>query len=140
MTSLQALLGFTAWTLLLVLTVFSWRGIAIVLKGNKADAWTRGQQKADDPGLIRRIEHAHANCLENLPLFAVIVLVAAAMNKSAVTDHWAMYVLYARLAQSVTHMIGVSHWLVMLRATFWAVQLALFVVMLLGLCSGGAAA
>ncbi len=140
MTSLQALLGFTAWTLLLVLVVFSWRGIALIIKGNKADSWTRGQQKADDPALIRRIEHAHSNCLENLPLFAVIVLAAAAMGKSAVADQWAMYVLYARVAQSLTHMIGVSHWLVMLRATFWSVQLALFVVMLLGLCCGGHAA
>jgi uncharacterized MAPEG superfamily protein len=137
MTSMQALLGFTAWTLLLVLIVFSWRGVAILLQGRKADSWTRGQQTAEDPTLVRRIEHAHANCLENLPLFAVIVLAAAAMNKSAVTDHWAMYVLYARVAQSVTHMIGISHWLVMLRATFWSVQLALFVVMLFGLCCGG---
>ena len=87
-----------------------------------------------------RVEHAHANALENLPLFAVIVLAAAAMGKSAVTDHWAMYVLYARVAQSVVHMIGVSHWLVMLRATFWSIQLVLFIVMLLGLCGGGAAA
>lgn len=135
MTSMQALLGFTAWTLLLVLVIFSWRGIEIVLKGKKADSWTRGKD-TESPGLIRRIEHAHANCLENLPLFAVIVLAASAMSKSAVTDHWAMYVLYARIAQSVTHMIGVSHWLVMLRATFWSVQLALFGVMLYGLCCG----
>jgi len=139
MTSLQALIGFTAWTLLLVLVVFSWRGIAIVLQGRKANSWTRGQQ-AEDPGLIRRVEHAHANALENLPIFAVIVLVAQAMGKSAVTDAWAMYVLYARVAQSLTHLIGISHWLVMLRATFWSVQLALFVVMLWGLCCGGHAA
>ncbi|MBV8063491.1 MAG: MAPEG family protein [Nevskia sp.] len=139
MTSLQALIGFTAWTLLLVLIIFSWRGIEIMLRGKKADAWTRGQA-SEGPALIRRIEHAHANCLENLPLFAVIVLAAAAMHKSAVTDQWAMYVLYARVAQSVTHMIGVNHWLVLLRATFWSVQLALFVVMLFGLCCGGHAA
>ena len=140
MTSLQALLGFTAWTLLLVLLVFAWRGIAIIIKGQKADSWTRGAKKTDDPSLVCRVEHAHANALENLPLFAVIVLAAAAMGKSAVTDHWAMYVLYARVAQSVVHMIGVSHWLVMLRATFWSIQLVLFIVMLLGLCGGGAAA
>ncbi|HZR33989.1 MAG TPA: MAPEG family protein [Nevskia sp.] len=138
MTSLQALIGFTAWTLLLVLIVFSWRGIAILLQGRKADSWTRGKQ-VDDPGFVRRVEHAHANALENLPLFAVIVLVAQAMGKSAVTDAWAMYVLYARVAQSLVHMIGVNHWLVMLRATFWSAQLVLFIIMLLGLCGGHAA-
>lgn len=138
MLSLQALIGFTAWTLLLVLIIFAWRGIEIVINGKKADSWTRGKD-TPAPGLIRRIEHAHVNCLENLPIFATIVLAAAAMGKSAVTEPYAMYVLYARVAQTLTHMIGVSHWLVMLRATFWTIQLALFVVMLAGLCSGHAA-
>jgi len=139
MLSMQALIGFTAWTLLLVLVIFAWRGIEIVINGKKADSWTRGKDVAA-PGLIRRIEHAHINCLENLPIFAVIVLAAAAMGKSAVTEPYAMYVLYARVAQTLTHMVGVSHWLVMLRATFWAIQLILFVVMLFGLCCGGHAA
>lgn len=136
MTSLQALLGFTAWTLLLVLVIFAWRGIEIVINGKKADSWTRGKDP-ETPSLIRRIEHAHINCLENLPLFAVIVLAAQAMGKAHVADAWGAWVLYARLGQSLTHMIGVNHWLVLVRATFWAVQLALFVVMLLGLCGGG---
>lgn len=137
MTSMQALLGFTAWTLLLVLLVFSWRGIEI-LRGKKAYYWTRGNT-IEEPGLVTRIQHAHLNCLENLPIFAVIVLAAAAMGKSAVTEPYAGYVLYARIAQSVTHLIGIGHWLVMLRATFWTVQLLLFVVMLYGLLGGHAA-
>jgi uncharacterized MAPEG superfamily protein len=137
MTSLQALIGFTAWTVLLVLLVFAWRGIAIIIKGQKADSWTRGEKKSDDPSLVCRIEHAHANALENLPIFAVIVLSAQAMAKVNVVDAYAAWVLYARIAQSVTHMIGVSHWLVMLRATFWTIQLVLFVLMLFGLCHTG---
>ena len=139
MLSMQALIGFTAWTLLLVLVIFAWRGVEIVINGKKADSWTRGKD-VDEAALIRRIQHAHINCLENLPIFAVIVLAAAAMGKSAVTEPYAMYVLYARLAQTVTHLIGVNHWLVLVRATFWAIQLALFVVMLFGLCCGGHAA
>lgn len=138
MTSLQALLGFTGWTLLLVLVIFGWRGIEIVLRGKKADFWTRGN-KVDEPAFITRLQHAHLNCLENLPIFAVIVLAAAAMGKGAVTAPWAAYVLYARLAQSIVHLVGVNHWLVMLRATFWTIQLVLFVVMLAGLLGGSAA-
>ena len=139
MLSMHALIGFTAWTLLLVLIVFAWRGIEIVINGKKADSWTRGKD-CETPGLIRRIEHAHVNCLENLPIFASIVLAAAAMGKSAVTEPYALYVLYARVAQTAVHILGVNHWLVLLRATFWAIQLALFVVMLLGLCCAGHAA
>jgi uncharacterized MAPEG superfamily protein len=138
MTSLQALLGFTGWTLLLVLVIFGWRGIEIVLRGKKADIWTRGS-KVDEPALITRVQHAHLNCLENLPIFAVIVLAAAAMGKGAVTAPWAAYVLYARVAQTLVHLVGVSHWLVMLRATFWTIQLVLFIVMLAGLLGGSAA-
>jgi uncharacterized MAPEG superfamily protein len=138
MTSLQALLGFTAWTLLLVLVIFSWRGIEIMFRGKKADIWTRGV-KVDEPAVITRIQHAHFNCLENLVVFAAIVLAAAAMGKGAVTAPWAAYVLYARLAQSIVHIIAVNHWMVLLRATFWAIQLLLFVVMLVGLCGGQAA-
>jgi uncharacterized MAPEG superfamily protein len=139
MSSLQALIGFTGWTLLLVLVIFGWRGIAIVIKRRPADSWTRGKL-VEDPALIRRVEHAHINCLENLPIFAVIVLAAAAMGKSAAIDGLAMYVLYARVAQSVVHMLGVNHWLVLLRATFWSIQLILFVVMLFAICCPGHAA
>lgn len=138
MTSLQALLGFTGWTLLLVLLIFGWRGIEIVLRGKKADIWTRGN-KVDEPAVITRLQHAHLNCLENLPIFAVIVLAAAAMGKGAATAPWAAYVLYARLAQTLVHLVGVNHWLVMLRATFWTIQLVLFIVMLAGLLGGSAA-
>jgi uncharacterized MAPEG superfamily protein len=138
MSALNALIGFTAWTLLLVLIIFAWRGIEIIINRKKADSWTRGKNEPT-PSLVRRVEHAHLNCLENLPIFAVIVLAAAAMGKSAATEPYALYVLYARVAQTVVHLIGVSHWLVMLRATFWTIQLVLFVVMLFGLCGGHAA-
>ena len=71
MTALQALIGFTAWTLLLVLLVFAYRG-ARFLTGKPINSWPRGAKPADDAPLVKRIEDAHANCLENLPLFAVI--------------------------------------------------------------------
>ena len=136
MTSVQALIGFAAWTLLLVLLVFLWRGIEI-LRGKKADSWTRGNA-IESPGLVKRIEHAHLNCLENLPIFAVIVLGAAVTGKSALTEPYAACVLYARFGQSLVHLAGVNHWLVMLRAGFWAAQLVLFIVMMYSLLGGHA--
>ncbi|MDR3419496.1 MAG: MAPEG family protein [Nevskia sp.] len=137
MTSIQALVGFAAWTLVLVVLVFAWRGIEL-LRGRKADSWTRGAA-IDSPGLVKRIEHAHLNCLENLPVFAVIVLSAAATGKLALTTPYASCVLYARLCQTVVHLIGVNHWLVMLRAGFWGAQLVLFFYMIYGLLGGHAA-
>lgn len=130
MSAMQALVGFTAWTLFLVIAVFAWRGYAIVLGGRKADSWTRGKVVDNDPAVMARIQNAHLNCLENLPIFAVVVLAAAALNKGSITSPYAALVLYARLGQSIVHIIAVNHWMVFARATFWAIQLVLFGVML----------
>ena len=127
MTPITALIGFTAWTLLLVLIVFSYRGIR-VLSGTPINAWPRGAA-LPDPGFVKRVTDAHANCLENLPIFAVIVLSAAALGKLPAIAVLAPYVLYARLAQSLMHLLGTNVPLVMLRVTFWSVQLVLFVLM-----------
>jgi hypothetical protein len=62
-------------------------------------------------------------------VFAVQVRGASAMGKPEVVAPYAAYVLYARLAQSIVHVIGVNHWLVLVRLTFWSVQVALFAFM-----------
>lgn len=129
-----ALLGFTAWTLLLVLGVFAYRGFRF-LSGTPINSWPRGDKSANDAPIITRIADAHANCLENLPLFAVIVLVAGQMGKIEAIAALAPLVLYARVGQSLAHLCGTGKLLVLIRATFWAVQLALFVLMLTKLCS-----
>jgi uncharacterized MAPEG superfamily protein len=127
MDAIHALLLFAAWTLLLIILVFLYRGVR-VLGGTAINSWPRGKDAGDLP-LIKRITDAHANCLENLPIFAVIVLAAAALNKTAAINPFAVYVLYARLGQSIMHLIGTNVPLVMLRATLWAIQLVLFVLM-----------
>jgi uncharacterized MAPEG superfamily protein len=132
MTALQALLGFTAWTLALIGLVFGYRGLAY-LKGTPITHWQRGVRHADDPALLHRIEDAHANCLENLPVFAVLVLVAATQGKLASIDVLAACVFYCRVAQSLMHLWGTGSLQVHLRAIFWAGQLALFVMMFLRL-------
>ncbi|HEX4895005.1 MAG TPA: MAPEG family protein [Solimonas sp.] len=133
MSGMSALIGFTAWTLALVALVVSWR-VLEVLRGKAANSWGRGGAIAV-PGLVTRAEHAHMNCIENLPVFAVVVLAAQALGKTAGVDALAAYVLYARIAQSVTHLVGTSHWLVLLRATFYSVQIAIIAYLLWGLCA-----
>ncbi|MDI3260592.1 MAG: MAPEG family protein [Sinobacteraceae bacterium] len=128
MTAITALLGFAAWTLLLILMVFAYRGIKL-LGGTPITAWPRGQVSPANTPFINRVADAHANCLENLPIFAVLVLCAQALDKTAAVAPLAPYVLYARFGQSLMHLIGVTPLLVLLRASFWSVQLALFVWM-----------
>lgn len=129
MTVLQALLGFTAWTVLLIVCVFLYRGVKF-LGGTPINHWPRQAKPIDDMALVRRMEDAHANCLENLPLFAVIVLAAAAMGRLDAIAALAPFVLYARIGQSMVHLLGVGKTHVLVRATFWSVQLGLFIWML----------
>lgn len=132
MTGITALLLFAAWTLVLMFTYVGYR-VALVLAMKKpANSWGR-DDKTDDPGFIVRAKHAHLNALENLPVFAAIVLAAVALDKTPVVDQVAAWVLYARLAQSIVHLIGVNHWLVFIRANFLVVQAALFFYMIWGL-------
>ena len=129
MTAIQALLGFAAWTAVLVFGVFLYRGLRFVT-GSPINSWPRGAKPANDAGVIKRLEDAHANCLENLPIFAVIVLGAAAMGRLDTIAALAPWVLYARIGQSLTHLTGTGQLHVLVRATFWAVQLGLMLWML----------
>ena len=128
MTAMQALLAFTGWTLALVIGLFLYRGLRI-LRGTPITHWPRGTMPDDDLPLARRMADAHANCLENLPVFAVLVLVAASRGKLASVDVLAACVFYCRAAQSFMHLWGTGSLQVHLRAVFWAGQLALFVMM-----------
>ena len=129
MTAFQALLGFAAWTALLVLGVFLYRGLRFVT-GTPINHWPRGTKPAGDAAFVNRLQDAHANCLENLPVFAVIVLGAAAMGRLDTVAVLAPWVLYARIAQSLTHLTGVGQLQVLVRASFWSVQLGLMLWML----------
>lgn len=132
MTALQALVGFALWTLALVALVFLYRGLRF-LKGTPINHWPRGNKPADDAPFVKRLEDAHANCLENLPVFAVVVLAAAALDKSGSVNTLAPYVLYARMGQTLAHLWGMGPLQVFVRASFWSVQLALMLWMAVGL-------
>ncbi len=129
MTAIQALFGFAAWTALLVLGVFLYRGLRFVT-GTPINSWPRGAKSSGDAAFVKRMEDAHANCLESLPVFAVVVLGAAALGRMDAVATLAPWVLYARLGQSLTHLSGVGQLQVLVRATFWSAQLGLMLFML----------
>ena len=132
MDGLHALLWFTVWTLALMLIYVGYR-VALVLTFKKAaNSWTRGTNPPD-PAFITRASHAHMNCVENLPVFAAIVLAAAALGKSPVVDAVACWFLAARIAQSTVHLVSVSHWFVFVRANLFVVQALLCLYMIWGL-------
>ncbi|RMD82892.1 MAG: MAPEG family protein [Candidatus Dadabacteria bacterium] len=116
-----ALIVFVLWTILLLLA------IAVARIGKVM----RGQARATDfPGGVPhgteaywRLNRAHANCVENLPLFAALVLSAAATGYSNPTfDQLAWAVALARIPQSLVHISSGSEVAINARFAFFAVQ------------------
>lgn len=132
MTGITALLLFAAWTLLLMFFYVGYRVALVLAMKKQANAWTRGQP-VEDPPFVVRAHHAHLNCVENLPIFAAIVLAAVALGKSPVVDAVAGIYLLARVAQSLVHLMSTSHWFVFLRANLFVVQVLLSFYMIWGL-------
>ncbi len=119
-----ALLGYAAWYLLLTLTLTTVRS-TLVLSGRRA-ANTFAVDGSDLGGFARRLTRARDNCYETLPIFAAIALGASLAGRLAVTDPLALYVLYARIGQSATHLVSTSVPAVFLRFGFFLVQMAIY--------------
>lgn len=66
------LLGFAAWTLVLLLTTVGAYRLSRVFSGRAGMSEFRADQ-VEGQDWYRRAMRAHANCIENLPVFAVLV-------------------------------------------------------------------
>jgi len=118
-----ALVGFAAWTGLLVFGLANFRVLIAMRTQKPVNSFS---PSGDDlEGLGQRWTRAHLNCLEFLPIFGVVALSAVVSGKTAITDPLAMVVLYARFAQTAVHLAGVSVPFVLVRATLFVVQLAI---------------
>jgi len=122
--TLTALTGFAAWFVLLSLALGIYRS-ALVLSGKKA-ANSFTTNGSDLPGVGQRLTRARDNCFETLPAFAALALAASASGHLAVTDPLAMWVLYARLGQSLTHIASTSVPAVLLRANLFFFQMLVY--------------
>lgn len=129
--SVVALLGYAGWTILLVTCIGLQRGM-LTLSGQR----TPNSFKTDGTDISpfgQRLARAHANCYENLPIFAAIVLTAIVTGHSSVTNGLAPWVLMARIAQSITHILSTSSPAVMIRFTFFLIQMLIQIWWLIAL-------
>jgi len=127
--SLWSLLGFTVWTLLVVL-------LGIGLPRIRAVVVDKARPNSFQPAVphgserYQRTMRAHMNCVENLPVFAALVLLGAVVElESALFQAAALTVLPARVLQSVTHIASGRNRAVLLRFAFFSVQFACFLTM-----------
>ena len=122
------LLGFAAWTLLLLMATVGIYRWSRVLTGRAGIASFRADQ-IEGAGWYQRGTRAHANCLENLPVFAAIVV---ALEAGRVAGAWvnglAIAILAARIVQSLVHVFFVqTDAIVSVRFAFFSVQILSFV-------------
>jgi uncharacterized MAPEG superfamily protein len=119
-----ALVGFASWFALLSLGLGVYRVGLVLRAGKPANSFaTTG---ADLAPLGQRLTRARDNCFETLPLFAALALGAQLAGRLDVTDPLAMWVLYLRLGQSVTHIASTSVPAVQLRATLFFGQMLIY--------------
>jgi uncharacterized MAPEG superfamily protein len=123
--TLTALTGFVAWTLFLLVLMESIRSFLVLTKAVPAN-----QFRPDNANLspfMQRLARAHANCLEGLPIFGGLMLIAVVAGKSSITDPLAYALLAARIFQSVVHLSSISAAAVTIRFAAFAIQMGIAV-------------
>lgn len=127
---LLSLLGFTLWTICLLLGtvgVYRWRRI---LAGKVAiSKFVSGDDLGDE--WYGRAMRAHANCIENLPIFAVLVVAAGLQYmESTLFNGLALTVVAARIVHSLIHVcLAQTNRVVSFRFLFYLVQILAFLAM-----------
>ena len=123
--SLTVLLGFVAWTLLLLIVMEGLRSWLVLTKAIEANAFQ--PDNANLSPFLQRLARAHANCLESLPVVATLLIAAMITDRTVVTDPLAPWLLAARVVQSGVHLASLSVFAVNLRFAAFAVQIAIAV-------------
>ncbi|MFZ5637397.1 MAG: MAPEG family protein [Pseudomonadota bacterium] len=121
--SLLALVVYAAWTLALLAAIGTMR-FQLSVSGQRAP--NRFSPTGDDVSPFSgRLCRAHANCYENLPVFAALIVAAALSGNGQITDGLALWVVGARIGQSTTHLISTRNRAILVRFLFMLVQIAI---------------
>ncbi len=124
--TLTALTGFALWTLLLTACIGITRAYVAQTTGKAPN--TFAPDGSDIGGFSQRLARTHANCFENLPIVAAILLAVEVAGLGAISDPLAMWILAARIAQSLIHLASTSVPAVFTRFAFFLAQVVLLLV------------
>jgi uncharacterized MAPEG superfamily protein len=125
-------LGFAAWTLALLIGTVGYYRWSRILTGRQGI----GEFGAGEPSgtaWYGRAIRAHANCIENLPVFSAIVVVLRVCEVAGPEINvLCAVVLWGRIGQSVEHVaFEQTDWIAALRFLFFLLQiLGMFGLML----------
>lgn len=124
-TALAALVLYALWAIVLVFGIAGWRA-ALMTGGRKITEFPAGTPHG--PEAYWRLNRAHMNTVEYLPVFAAVVLAAVA---AGVDNPWfgtlAMAAFSARVVQSLIHVASGSALAINLRFLALLVQLVAYI-------------
>ena len=129
-----ALTGFIAWALALLVLMEAIRSKMVLAGEVPANGFDPDNSKLAP--FMQRLARAHANCIEGLPIFGGLMLVALVTGRAELTDPLALVFLGARVVQSLIHLASLSNAAVTARFTAFAVQMGIGVYWVLGLLLG----
>ena len=122
-TPLLCLLGFVLWTLFIVGFGIAASRFAAAVRGEIPEGGFSADTPQGSPR-YRRIMRAHMNCVENLPLFAAVVLTAAVIKAgSPLLDTLALSYFGARVLQTCFHVASGGALATALRFTCFTAQI-----------------
>lgn len=133
---LWSVVGFAAWTTLTLLLGVGLNRWSLILTGRR----TLTDFPADQPhGSIayRRAVRAHANCVENLPVYTALALVISVVELSSPTiETLALIFMAARVCQTLVHvLLEETNMTVGVRFTFFFAQIITMLWMMGLICA-----
>lgn len=120
-----ALTGFISWALFLLVLMEIIRSQLVIRGKVIPNEFT--PDNANLSPFMQRLSRAHANCVEGLPIFGGLLLVAIVTDRSSITDSLAYVFLASRIIQSLVHMYSVSPRAVTTRFIAFSVQMVIAV-------------
>ena len=122
-TSAMALAGFISWALFLLVLMELVRSYLVVAGRMPSNGFMPDNSNLSP--FMQRLARAHANCVESLPVFGGLLVLALATGRTEVTDPLALWFLLARIVQSGIHLASLSVIAVNARFAAFAAQMAI---------------
>lgn len=129
-----ALTAFISWALALLILMEILRTKLVIAKKTVVTSFVPDNSNLSP--FMQRLARAHANCVEGIPIFGGLMLVAIATDRASVTNSLALVLLAARITQSLIHLSSSSSTAINLRFLAFAVQVGIAVYWCYGLLLG----
>lgn len=129
----QIIIGLMAWSIFLIAALLVLRSMLVLTGKVKINEFEPDGSNLGEAN--QRYMRAVYNSLENLPILVGTLLTAIIMGMTTLSDQVASFILLARMAQTITHIISASPIAVAARFTFYVIQLGLCAYLLINMAA-----